>query len=204
MTKENDSKNQDNDSTNANQDSNKNNDDSNKSGKDENVPLKTFLEKKQELKEAKDKLAAFEARDKKAADDKLLEEKKYQDLIASREKDLADAKAQLETERKNNKIEKIKNRFSNELSKANAIDSEDALKFINYDDLLDSENFDNELKSRVENLVKTKSYLFKTAGTGRSNSENKTPSGNNDNKGSANNTKIDPTIASLAQKFSKQ
>ena len=163
------------------------------------VPLKTFLEEKAKLKALKEENEGYKSRDKKIEEDKLLEDKKYQDLITSKDKDLQDTKLLLEKERRENKLEKIKTKFSNELSKANAIDAEDALKFISYEDLLDSDNIESELKSRVENLVSKKAYLFKTVpGKNNENGKPVAPTSNN-----TNNSKIDPMILSLAQKFNK-
>lgn len=166
--------------------------------KEQNVPLNTFLDKKKELKEVKDKLAAFEARDKAAADAKLLEDEKYQEIIQNKEKELADAKSLLDVERKNNKLSRLENKFSNLLNKENVIDANDALKLIKYDDLLDSDDADNEIKSRVENLVKDKSYLFKATQSGRNNEENNRPSGNNAPKNQAHG-KIDSTVDALSK-----
>ena len=169
------------------------------------VPLNTFLDKKKELKDVKTKLAEYQARDKKLEEDKLLEEKKYQELIQNKDKELEEFKSQLDLEKRNSKLEKLKNKISNELNKNNAIDSDDALKFIIFDDLLDSEDSSNDIKNRVKDLVQNKSYLFSTKSKERSNTENGQPSGNDPKGGNPGQVrgKIDPTLASLAQKFSK-
>lgn len=202
-----DNKNSDN--TDSNLDQNSNNQENNSSdnldnnSENQTVPLNTFLDKKKELKDAKTKLAEYEARDKKLEENKLLEEKKYQELIQNKDKELQEFKSQLDLEIKNSKLEKLKNKISNELTKINAIDSDDALKFVNYDDLLDSEDYSNIIMERVQDLVKNKSYLFDSKSKERSNTENGQPSGNNPkgiNPGQIQG-KIDPTLASLTQKF---
>ena len=163
------------------------------------VPLKTLLEQKKANKELKEKIASFEAKEKELADAKLLEEKNYQELIQKKESELNNFKIELENEKKNNKLEKIKNKFSNELSKLNVIDSEDALRLVEYKDLLDQDSFDEEIKQRVTDLQKNKAYLFKSVT--RNNNENGQPNqaSPTQNKG---NGKVDPLIQSLAAKFS--
>ena len=174
----------------------------------ETVPLKTFLDKKQELKDYKAKVAAFEAKEveyetlrAKKVGDKLLEDEKYQELIQLKDKEVLELSGKLDSEIKNNKLEKIRNKFSSELTKLNAVDSEDALKFIAYDDLLDSEDFSSELKNRVETLAKNKSYLFK-AGAKIDTKENGVPAPGNNSQPKGN-SKMDPLLMSLAQKFKR-
>lgn len=176
----------------------KNNDNDTENG--ESVPLKTLLDQKKANKELKEKIALFEAKEKELADAKLLEEKNYQELIQKKESELANFKTELENEKKNNKLEKIKNKFSNELSKLNVIDSDDALRLVKYDDLLTLDSFDDEIKARAADLQKNKSYLFKSVT--RNNNENGQPNQGqppHQNKGSG---KVDPLLQSLASKFS--
>lgn len=165
------------------------------------VPLNTFLEQKKANKELKEKLATYQKAEEALAQKKLLEEEKFEELIQLKSREAEDYKKQLDNERTNNKLEKIKNRFSNELLKQNVIDADDALRLVEYNDLLGSDSFDSEIKSRVADLTKNKSYLFKDSKTTRSDSENNTPAaGQPQNPGS--NAKIDSTLASLIKKFS--
>lgn len=170
--------------------------------KEQNVPLNTFLEEKKKLKELKQRLVEYEAKDKKIAEAKLIEEKNFQELILNKEKDLLEANTLLENERKSNKLEKIKNRFSNELTKLNVIDADDALRLVKYDDLLESESFDEEIKDRAANLVTNKAYLFNASKTTRSSTENGQPSGINQTKPGVLG-KVDPIIAGLVGKLNK-
>lgn len=166
------------------------------------VPLNTFLDQKKINKELKEKLAGYEAKEKEAEEKKLLEEKNYNELIQKKSSETEALKKELDLERRNNKLEKIKNKFSNELLKVNVIDTEDALKLVKHDDLLESDNFDDEIKVRVSELAKNKPYLFKANGSNRSNTENGQPNGNTPPKNGVT-SKVDPVISSLAQKFSK-
>ena len=156
----------------------------------------------------KDKLAAFENRDREAVDAKLLEEKKFEELLQNKDKELNEIKSQLELEGKNNKIEKLRNKISKELTKVNAIAADDALMFIKYDDLLDSEGADSEINNRVEELTKNKSYLFSGKASSRSETENGQPSGNsatNINQTNARNArrKVNPVLDSLTEIYKK-
>lgn len=137
------------------------------------VPLSEFLEVKKTAKELKEKLAQFEGKEKSEAEAKLLEEKKYQELIDQLKAENESVKTERENERKNFKLEKLQNKFQRELEKVGAVDSDDALKFVSYDDLLDAEKVDDEVKKRVEGLVKAKSYLF--SAKQRSVTENRSP-----------------------------
>ncbi len=147
----------------------------------------------------------YKAKEKEETDKKLLEGKKYQDLITNKEKELNDFKSKYTEENKARKMDKLESKFSRSLEKANAINAEDAMKFVKFDDLLDAENADDEIKKRVDDLIKNKSYLFtaKQQGTTRSTSENGQPSGNTGGQGQqgSQGTKIDPIVASLANKY---
>lgn len=140
---------------------------------EDKVPLSKFLDKKNELKDLKAKLAEFEDKERKLADQKLLEEKQYQELLKKKEDELKNLQDSLFAEKTNNKLEKIKNIYSKELLKNNVFNVDDALALSNINDLLEHDSPENEIKTRVENLVKSKAYLFNTK-TQRSETENKT------------------------------
>lgn len=170
----------------------------------QNVPLDKFLDQKKLNKQLKDQLLSFETRDKEAANAKLLEDKKYQELIQNKDKELSDYKDKLNQEITNNKLTSIKNNLSRQLDKVNAIDSNDALKFIDYNDLLESDDVEGEIKNRVAVLAESKSYLFKTGSTTRSATENGQPAGTNsttNNVAGKVPVNRDPILASLTQKF---
>ena len=192
--------NQDQANAGTNQDNNQGENQDKDSGK---VPLNTFLDQKKINKELKDKLATYEAKDKAAADAKLLEEKKYEELIQTKSSETEALRKELDLERKNSKLKTIENKFTSELSKINVVDADDALKLIKYDDLLESDSFDDEIKVRVSELAKNKTYLFKATGSNRSNTENGRPTGNTPPKQQGKNSKVDPVILSLSQKLNK-
>lgn len=173
--------------------------------KQQTVPLADFLEQKRLAKELKEKVSGYEDRDKKAVEAKLLEEKKYQDLISNKDKELGEVKSKLDQEAKGRKLDKLESKFTRSLEKNNAISAEDALKFIKFDDLVDSDDAEAEIKKRVDDLVKNKSYLFGSKQTTtRSSTENGQPSGNTGGQGQQGNQgkdKIDPIVLSLAGKL---
>lgn len=166
---------------------------------DEKVPLSKFLDKKNELKELKAKLAEFEDKERKAADQKLLEEKQYQELLKKKEDELKNLQDSLFAEKTNNKLEKIKNIYSKELLKNNVFNVDDALALSNINELLEFESPENEIKARVENLVKNKTYLFNTKSQ-RSDSENNTLAQNLNNVNLQNLSPRDKILQSLMNK----
>lgn len=172
------------------------------SGQEQNktVPLDTFLDQKKINKELKEKLAAFEDKERKDSEAKLLEEKKFQEVIQNTKSEAEKYKSELEQTKKEAKIEKIKDKFSRFLEKNNAINADDALKFVQYDDLLDSEDLDGSIKKRVEDLAKNKAYLFSKSKSPSNDENGKPNSGGSDEKKPGN--KVSPTIAALTNMFS--
>lgn len=166
---------------------------------DEKVPLSKFLDKKNELKDLKAKLAEFEDKERKAADQKLLEEKQYQELLKKKEDELKNLQDSLFAEKTNNKLEKIKNIYSKELLKNNVFNVDDALALSNINELLEFESPENEVKARVENLVKNKTYLFNTKSQ-RSDSENNTLAQNLNNVNLQNLSPRDKILQNLMNK----
>ena len=165
------------------------------------VPLHTFLEQKNVNKELKEELATLKSEEKVRKDAKLLEDKSYEELIQNKSKEFDDLKSQLDSERKNNKLEKIKNKFSRELNKLNVIDADDALRLVDYNDLLDSENFSGEITSRAADLAKNKTYLFKASSSNRSETENNATNSATPPARQTRDAKKDPVMAGLMQKF---
>ena len=125
------------------------------------VPLSKFLEVKGTLKEMKDKLASFEEKEKKLQESKLLEEKNYQELLAKRDAELKSFQSQLEQERTNFKINSVKDKFARILDKNNAIDSNDVLRLVDVNQLIDAEDQEKKINKLVDELKANKSYLFK-------------------------------------------
>ena len=166
---------------------------------EDKVPLSKFLDKKNELKDLKAKLAEFEDKERKLADQKLLEEKQYQELLKKKEDELKNLQDSLFAEKTNNKLEKIKNIYSKELLKNNVFNVDDALALSNINDLLEYDSPENEIKTRVENLVKNKTYLFNTKSQ-RSDSENNTLAQNLNNVNLQNLSTRDKILQSLMNK----
>ena len=171
------------------------------------VPLSEFLEQKKLNKEIKAQLAEFQERDAKIIEAKQIEEKNFQEVLNSRELRIKELEKAHEESVRSNKLEKITNILSRELDKNNAIDSNDALKFINVNDYLeDGQSTPELLKQGVEDLVKNKSYLFNAKANIRSNSENGQPSATSDNNNQqvANQGRqLDKATAALVQLYNK-
>lgn len=162
----------------------------NSNQENKSVPLAEFLKIKEELKGFKKEKETFELEKKKASEAKLIEEKRYEELLKQREDELSAIKSEKEALVKNNKIDGFKNKAINELYKLNAHDAQDALKFMDFEGLLDAEDADNLINEQIDKLKEGKSYLFNSVEPKkRSASENGIPSAssgqpkqNNDNK----------------------
>jgi hypothetical protein len=141
------------------------------------IPRTRFNEVNNKYKEASQKLQEFEKKQQEAEKKKLEEEGKYQELLSLREKELNDMKSLLDNERKNNKLERVKNRSLNLLNKEGIIDGEDGLKFLNFEEIIDLDNYDEVLSNLVSSLKESKSYLFKNNDTShqRNKEENGVP-----------------------------
>ena len=145
------------------------------------IPLNKFLDLKAELKSNKEKLKAFELDKKTKNEAKLLEEKKFEELLANKEKELLEAQSSLETEKKSRKIANIKNKAINILHSEGSIDNEVALKLLDIDKLLESEDVEKDLKNSITNIKTTKGFLFGTVNT-RNKTENGMPGISSQNK----------------------
>ncbi len=183
------------------------NENQNVSDSEKSIPYSRFTEVNSKYKEAKDELAKYQAKEKDENDKKLLEEKKFQELIGNKDKMIKDLESQNNEIKTSFKIENLKSKVSNVLVKNNVIDAEDGLKFVKFDDLIDSDNADDEINKRVSEIVKNKAYLFKVTsqnGQFRSKTENNVPgnqqpSGHNDN--GKKKTVSETVLGSLAEKF---
>lgn len=158
----------------------------------ESVPLAKFLEVKGTLKEMKDKLNSFEEKEKELQESKLLEEKNYQELLAKRDDELKNFKSQLEQERLSFKVNSVKDKFARVLDKNDAVNSDDILRLVDIQPILEAENQDDLIKKTVEDLKENKSYLFKM--TVPNHSENKKIT-NNPNKQLNPNAKKDSALS---------
>lgn len=164
-----------NSNTTANQNTDSQSNDTDKGEK--SIPYSRFAEVNQKFRETEKELANYKAKEKAESEAKLLEEKKFQDLIENKSKEIETLKAENNQIKLNAKKEKIEFKVSSTLAKNNIIDPKDGLKFLDYSDLIDSsDDIDNKIEERVADLVKNKAYLFKAgSGSTRSNTENNVP-----------------------------
>ena len=128
-----------------------------------------------ELNKAKADLQTFQDAEKKKKEAKLLEDKKYDELLKAKELEIEGHKTEMEGLKKNASLEKIKSKIVNLANKEGAVDAEDILRFISTEDLLelDSEKLAEEVKSRIDKIKENKAHLF--TNSQRDNRENGQP-----------------------------
>lgn len=165
------------------------------------VPLSEFLEQKKLTKDLKLRLQEFEDKENKIKEQKMLEEKNFQELLETKNlkiKELEDSYNQLVT---SNKKERITNTLIRELDKNNAVNSDDVLKLLDVNQFMEEGKNNNEfLKHAVDDLVKNKPYLFNTKNPSRSNTENGQPNSNN-NKPNGSYVKHDKATEALINMY---
>lgn len=150
---------------------NKNNEGAKDKGEEnKTIPYSRFQEVNNKFKTASEELESYRKKEKEENDKKLLEEKNFQELIGKKDAALKELETKYGQEVLKYKTEKLGSKISNLLAKNNIVDAEDGLKFVKYDDLIDSENAEDEINKRVNELVKNKPYLFKS--NSRSSTEN--------------------------------
>ena len=115
-----------------------------------------------DLKKAQDELETFKNAKKKKDEDKLIEDKQFGEVIKAKELEIETQKKENESLKKNAINEKINRKIVNLANKEGAIDSEDILRFIKIDDLLEleSDKLDEAIKTRVESIKTNKGHLF--------------------------------------------
>lgn len=158
-----------------------------------------------ELTKANSELQAFKDAEKKKTEDKLLEDKKYDELLKAKELEITSHKTEVETLKKNASLDKIRTKIVNLASKEGAVDSEDILRFISVDDLLelDSEKLSAEVKGRIAKIKEDKAHLFIV--TQRDSRENGTPFSPDTSGGQSNNMSLDAQIEeSIARSHKKR
>lgn len=133
-------------------------------------------EAENENKLLQEQLKAFKEAELKRQEDKLLEEKNYQELLSNKELKLKELEQEKLNLIKSSKLEKIRNNVIIEANKLNANDSEDILAFINIEELetLDSQELQSVIKDKISKLKESKLYLFSKI-SGRNESENGLP-----------------------------
>lgn len=162
--------------------------------KQEVVPLAKFLEQKNSNKELKEKLAAFEEKEKQIQEAKLLEEKNFQELLAQRDNEINGYKSQLEEERKTYKVNSVKDKFARVLDKNEAINSDDVMRLVDINSVVEAEDQDSLISKLVDDLKQNKAYLFKSKVIDH-NENNKI---NNNNKQTNPAIKRDPVLSILS------
>lgn len=160
---------------------------------EQTIPLAKFLELKDTLKEFKTKLSSYEEKEKQLQESKLLEEKNYQELLTKRDEELKTFKSQLEQERKAFKLNTTKEKFARFLDKNNAVDSNDVLRLVDIEKFVDLEHQDDAIAKQVEDLKKSKAYLFKSSTSVVNHNENNRANGNTDTQRKPN-TKKDKVL----------
>ncbi len=162
------------------------------------VPYDRFRKINDQFKANKEELEAFKTAKKEAEEKKLQDDGKLQELLTLKDKEFLETKTALETEKKNNKLEKLKNKSLNLLNKQGIIDGEDGLKFLNLDEFSDKENPDEGLLSMVNGLKESKPYLFGSSkpGNQRNADENKVPGSGGEAKGGDKGNKPQDTFTS--------
>lgn len=163
------------------------------------IPKSRFDEVNSKFKESQKELEAFREKEKKESEAKLLEEKKYDELLKAKELEIETHKKDKESLRKNMLLEKVNNKIINIANKEGAIDSEDILRFIDTQDLLELESnkLEETIKERVSKIKNNKAHLFTTLQ--RDNKENGVPYSVNTNntKSSKPKTKEDAILEAL-------
>lgn len=131
--------------------------------KNDSVPLGKFLEQKEIAKELKQKLSAYEQKEVKIAEEKMLEEKNFRELLSKKEQSLAEKEKAIEELKFSHKYERTKNVAISKLHQMDIRDATDGLAFINLKGFVDDDNIDIKLEKEIGILREKKPYLFKDA-----------------------------------------
>lgn len=122
------------------------------------IPYDKFKKVNDEKKALAEKVAEFEKLQKEANDKKLAEEGRYKELLEAKEKELADLNSNIEKERATRKKDNLLNKINLKAQERGAIDFEDIKKFLDIDELIDSD--DEAINEKLNQLQEKKSYLF--------------------------------------------
>lgn len=119
---------------------------------------KGMLKYKSEKKELEGELAIFKAQQKEAKEKELAEEGKYRELLEEKKKELAELNSNIEKERATRKRDNLLNKIRLKAQKEGANDVDDITRFLNVDELLNSD--DEAINEKFNQLKEKKSYLF--------------------------------------------
>lgn len=124
----------------------------------ESIPYYKFKEVNDAKNALAEQVAEFKRLQKEADDKKLAEEGRYKELLEAKEKELADLNSNIEKERATRKRDNLLNKINLKAQERGAIDFEDIKKFLNIDELIDSDN--EAIDKELNQLQEKKSYLF--------------------------------------------
>ena len=147
---------------------------------------------KGKYKALEEELAKYEAEKKEANDKKLAEKGEYKKLLEAKEKELADLNSNIEKERATRKKDNLLNKIKLKAQEKGANDADDITRFLNIDELIDSDN--EAINEKLNQLQEKKSYLFGNK------KKSATDENNIDFRGSGE-KKPTTVIGSLAQKL---
>ena len=122
------------------------------------IPYDKFKKVNDEKKALAEKVAEFEKLQKEANDKKLAEEGRYKELLEAKEKELADLNSNIEKEKATRKKDNLLNKINLKAQDNGANDVDDIVKFLNIDELVDSD--DEAINEKLNQLQEKKSYLF--------------------------------------------
>jgi len=122
------------------------------------IPYERFKKVNEEKKALAEQVAEFKRLQDEAQKKKLEEEGKYKELLELKEKELADLNSNIEKERATRKRDNLLNKINLKAQERGAIDFEDIKKFLNIDELIDSDN--ETIDKELNQLQEKKSYLF--------------------------------------------
>lgn len=117
-----------------------------------------MLKYKGENKALKEKVAEFERIQKEAKEKELAEKGEYKELLEAKQKELADLNSSIEKEKASRKKDNLLNKIRLKAQKEGANDVDDITRFLNVDELLNSD--DEAINEKFNQLKEKKSYLF--------------------------------------------
>lgn len=122
------------------------------------IPYDKFKKVNDEKKALAEKVAEFEKLQKEAEKKKLEEEGNFKKLLELKEQELADLNSNIEKERATRKKDNLLNKIKLKAQEKGANDADDITRFLNIDELIDSD--DEAINEKLNQLQEKKSYLF--------------------------------------------
>jgi hypothetical protein len=136
------------------------------SGNDQDtVKYETFSKLLGEKKKLQSEFSEMKAKIDLIEQEKLAAEGKWRELAEARQKEAADFKAKNLSMIKTVSEKTIRSQFVREAEKLGCLDADMALKACSFDDLEITEDFEfdpKKLQTKIQELTKTKPYLFKS------------------------------------------